>query len=161
MKGLRESALYQVIWQTRRLFQRLATTGDNLHADLGLNASQRALLEFLEGREPQTVPDIARERGVSRQHVQVLVNQLLGLGLVQALENPAHRRSVLVERTEKGRKVFKSARKREAMGLTEMAARFDPGDLETTARTLAALERYLQSAEWAGVMKQLKGGGRT
>jgi DNA-binding MarR family transcriptional regulator len=161
MKGLRESALYQVIWQTRRLFQRLAATGDALHADVGLNASQRALLEFLEGREPQTVPEIARERGVSRQHVQILVNQLLGLGLVRTQENPAHRRSVLVERTEEGREVFKSVRRREAVGLTEMAAHFDRSDLETTARTLAALARYLQSAEWAGVMKQLKGGRQT
>jgi DNA-binding MarR family transcriptional regulator len=154
-----QSNLYQVIWQTRRLFQRLAATADALHADLDLSAGQRALLEFLEGREPQTVPAIARERSVSRQHIQALVNQLLERGLVKARGNPRHRRSVLIERTRAGRAVFKTVREREARGLAAMAAVCDGQALETTAGTLAALDRYLQSDEWASAMKQIKGEG--
>jgi DNA-binding MarR family transcriptional regulator len=152
-----QAALYQVIWHTRRLFQRLASTADALHADLELSAGQRALLEFLEGREPQTVPEIARERAVSRQHIQVLVNQLAVRGLVRTRENPRHRRSALVERTKAGQALFEAVRGREAGGLAAMAAAFDPEDLESTARTLAALDRYLQSPEWAAVMKRIKG----
>ena len=71
------STLYQLTWQIRRLFQRLRTTSDELLDGTGINASQRAVLEFLHQQQPQTVPQIAQGKSVSRQHIQTVANDLL------------------------------------------------------------------------------------
>ncbi len=64
-----------------------------------LQASQRAVLEFLSQQQAQIVPQIAREISVSRQHIQTVVNDLLALGLIEAVENPTHKRSSLIQLT--------------------------------------------------------------
>ena len=110
MNSSRAKTLYQLIWQTRRLFQRLRATSDELLDATGINSSQRAVLEFLHGQPPQTVPAIARERTVSRQHIQTVVNDLLELGLVEAIDNPSHKRSPLIRTTAAGEALFASIR---------------------------------------------------
>lgn len=52
---------------------------------------------------PQTVPDIARARPVSRQHCQTIVNGLKAQGFVELVANPRHKRSHLVRITRRGR----------------------------------------------------------
>lgn len=52
---------------------------------------------------PQTVPDMARSRPVSRQHCQTIVNALASEGFVEFIANPKHKRSQLVRVTRKGR----------------------------------------------------------
>jgi DNA-binding MarR family transcriptional regulator len=61
-----------------------------------MTLGMRAALELLLVGGPATVPRIARSRGVTRQHVQALVNGLLAQGLVALRPNPAHKRSPLV-----------------------------------------------------------------
>lgn len=60
---------------------------------------------------PQTVPDMARSKPVSRQHCQTIVNALEAQGLVEFVDNPKHKRSKLVQVTKKGRARFQSMRK--------------------------------------------------
>jgi DNA-binding MarR family transcriptional regulator len=60
---------------------------------------------------PQTVPDMARSRPVSRQHCQTIANALEAQGLVEFIDNPKHRKSKLVRATKKGRVRFQSMRK--------------------------------------------------
>ena len=69
--------MYQLVWWTRRLFQQLRVTSEELMEGTGINASQRAVLEFLYGHPAQTVSQMAREKNVSRQHIQTVVNNLL------------------------------------------------------------------------------------
>ena len=91
--------LYRVIVQVRRLFHRLAEVADEAHRDLGVTASQRAVLETLSNDGPQTVPQIARRKAVTRQHIQILVNGLVERGHVALADNPAHQRSSLAALT--------------------------------------------------------------
>ena len=72
-------------------------------------AGVRGILQVLEELGPQTVPGIARVRGHSRQSVQMLVNRLEGLGWVELMSNPAHRRSALVCLTARGRVLLAKA----------------------------------------------------
>ncbi|MGQ0532984.1 MAG: MarR family winged helix-turn-helix transcriptional regulator [Caulobacteraceae bacterium] len=58
----------------------------------------------LEG--PQTVPQIAHARPVSRQHCQTIVNGLAEQGLAEFTENPRHKKSKLVRVTKRGRARF-------------------------------------------------------
>ncbi|MEM7436410.1 MAG: MarR family transcriptional regulator [Myxococcota bacterium] len=68
-----------------------------------LSGGDRWVLERLVGHGKATVPSIARERRVSRQHVQQIVDSLAARGLVERLPNPAHRRSPLVAASSRGR----------------------------------------------------------
>lgn len=140
--------LYQLIWQTRRLFQRLRSTSDELLEGSGINASQRAVLEFLHQKQPQTVPQMAREKSVTRQHIQVVVNDLLAFELVKVVENPAHKRSPLIQMKSAGKRLFKSIQKQEAALLKAMEGMFTNRDITTALRTLKAIDDYLESGEW-------------
>lgn len=60
---------------------------------------------------PQTVPEMARSRPVSRQHCQTIINALEAQGLVEFVDNPKHKTSKLVRATKKGRARFESMRK--------------------------------------------------
>ena len=142
------SELYQVIWQTRRLFQRLRATSEELLDGSGINTSQRAVLEFLHKQEPQTVPQIAREKSVSRQHIQSVVNELLTMGLIAAIDNPAHKRSSLIQMTTTGRALFAAILEKESALLALMAREFSRQDLATTLSTLKSLDAYLASGDW-------------
>src|SRR5215218_7812804 len=51
---------------------------------------------------PLTVPQIARMRPTSRQRMQRLADELAAEGLVAFIDNPRHRRSMLVRLTRKG-----------------------------------------------------------
>lgn len=139
--------LQQAILAVRRLFHALAGTADRAHADLGITAGMRAVLDILYGRGPRTVPQVAREQGVSRQHVQVVVNALLASGLVECVDNPDHLRSPLVRLSEAGAKAYEAGRRREARLLADLAKRIPGGDLKVTLKTLNAMELGLNRKE--------------
>ncbi len=146
MTDATESPMYEVIWRTRRLFQQLRAAADALHADSDITASQRAVLEFLSQQQPQTVPHMAREKSVSRQHIQHIVNELLARGLVETITNPSHKRSSLIRLTHAGSRLFDAIRSREAKLLEGMGKQFNEQELRTTAQTLQAIDEYLQQA---------------
>jgi DNA-binding MarR family transcriptional regulator len=56
---------------------------------------------------------MARSRGVTRQWIQSLVDELKRRGLVSASKNPAHRRSVRIELTQAGATLIARMRQRE------------------------------------------------
>ncbi len=135
--------LHQAILAVRRLFNALAGTAERTHAELGVTASQRAVLEILHARGPRTVPQVAREQGVSRQHIQVVVNGLLAAGLVECHDNPDHLRSPIVRLASAGARACEAIRRREARLLTELAKRIPGADLKVTLKTLDAMESGL------------------
>src|SRR5579871_4207071 len=90
-----------------RLYFLLRAFGEALHADLGVTTAMRGVMTSLAGVGPRTVPELARERPVSRQHIQAVVNELMTAGLVQATANPAHRRSQLIGLTDQGQRVLR------------------------------------------------------
>ena len=70
-------------------------------------------MEFLYPEKMLSVPEIAEQYKVSRQHIQVTVNSLLEIGLVATKENPRHKRSPLIMLNAKGRKLFAAVLKKE------------------------------------------------
>lgn len=135
--------LRQAILAVRRLFHVLAGTADRAHAELGITASMRAVMETLHERGPRTVPQVAREQDVSRQHIQVVVNGLLEAGLVECLDNPDHLRSPIVCLTAAGTKACETVRRREERLLADLAKRIPGADLKVTLKTLDAMESGL------------------
>ncbi|HEY6425276.1 MAG TPA: helix-turn-helix domain-containing protein [Pseudonocardiaceae bacterium] len=77
--------------------------GDCLAADQGLTSARWQVLGAvaLAGR-PLTVAQIARRMGLTRQSVQASVNRCLQEAVLEAEDNPDHRRSPLIRLTELG-----------------------------------------------------------
>lgn len=134
---------YKVTWLVRRLFRALAETADDYLLGFGLTAAERAVLEFLETGGDLTVPRIARRYQVSRQHVQVTINGLLARGLVNARDNPRHKRSPLYSLSDKGRSTFAAVRERESQLLDDLFGDIEIADVATTRRTLTTLLQKL------------------
>ena len=132
----KELQIAQLIWQTRQLLPGLTADSSELLESFGINASHRAVLQFLDHKDVETVANMARARNVSRQHIQQVVNDLLEKKLVETLDNPKHKRSLLVKRTEAGDVLFKQVKKIESRLFREIAKAFDGVDLQTSVSTL-------------------------
>jgi DNA-binding MarR family transcriptional regulator len=89
---------------------------EQLHEGFGVSVPMRAVLQFLRARGDHTVSAIARSRSVTRQHIQVIVNELAAAGLVERVHNPQHRRAPLIRITDAGAQTIDAmhAREREA-----------------------------------------------
>lgn len=137
-----ESPQYEVIWLIRRLFRALAQAADGYLRVHGLSAADRAVLEFLYPEGALSVPEIASRYQVSRQHVQVTVNTLLGDGFLETRANPRHKRSPLIALTYVGRELFEKVRKIEAEIVDALFVDIPSDDVECTRQTLEAIYFY-------------------
>jgi DNA-binding MarR family transcriptional regulator len=87
------------------------------------------VLRTLVKEGPQTVPEIARSRPVSRQHCQTIANALHAKGLIEFIENPKHKRSMLLRVTKKGRERFEGMRKQFLTVAAEYAPSFSAAEV--------------------------------
>lgn len=136
------SSLRDLIDDVRLTFHALAAYADREH--VGLAARHRAVLEFLARHGGATVPDIARARGVSRQHIQVIVNELLELDLAEAVANPTHRRSHRIQLTEQGAARIHDVLAHEDEQLSRFERDLDAADIHRTIHTLRQLRLLLE-----------------
>jgi DNA-binding MarR family transcriptional regulator len=134
-----------IIGEIRRLAPLLAEIGEALHAAAGLGAPARRVLERLVDGGAATVPALAEAEGVTRQHIQTVVNELHDNELVMLTENPRHRRSKLVAATERGTATLAEIRVREAPIGSKLAAAISPEDAAVAAAALAALREKLEA----------------
>jgi DNA-binding MarR family transcriptional regulator len=132
-------AMAELIDEVRALFHVLKAAAERVHDEGESSAARRGVLLGLHKNGPQTVPQIARSRPVSRQHIQVVVNGLLDDGLVELMPNPAHKRSHLVALTLDGRTRVRAVAAREAAILRGLETKPAAADLLGAARTLAAV----------------------
>jgi DNA-binding MarR family transcriptional regulator len=136
-------ALDGLLDEVRLLFHRAAQAVEELHGAEPVTAGTRAVLEALQRGGPATVPGLARRRHVSRQHIQVLVNDLVAKGLVAAEGNPAHRRSPLYSLTADGARTIRRITERERRFLARLDVALDSGQVADAARALAVVREAL------------------
>jgi DNA-binding MarR family transcriptional regulator len=86
-----------------------------------------------------TVASIARRLGISRQAVQRVADVLASEGLMRFIENPAHRRSPLVELTRSGRATLAHITDGSHAWRARIAAHFSASEIERTRDTLRKL----------------------
>ena len=98
--------LTSVVDEARLMIHRSVAVVEQLHEGAGVSVPMRAVLEFLRRNGDHTVSAIARTRGVSRQHIQIITNDLADAGLVDRLDNPNHRRAPLITLTMRGESVI-------------------------------------------------------
>jgi DNA-binding MarR family transcriptional regulator len=138
------NAAYRVLSGVRPLYQASTrAVEDALHGTV-LTVPLRAVLELLRARGPLTVPQVAREFGVTRQSVQALVDAGVARGLVELQDNPQHRRSRLVAVTDHGLRTFADVHRREIANLDGVTTDLDPDELALCAHVLGVLTKRIR-----------------
>lgn len=130
---------YEVTWLIRRLFRAMASAADQYLQTFGISVADRAVMEFLYPDQRLSVPQIASRYSVSRQHVQVTVNNLTAGGLLQTSSNPRHKRSPLIGLTENGRSLFARIQNSDVELLRQIFAEIPEADVQTTRATLTSM----------------------
>ncbi len=145
------AALMNVMFEAMGVYFRLRDAGKHSgHVTPG-GAGIWGFLHSLALDGPQTVPQLARIRPVSRQHIQKIANEAEAEGLIEFIDNPAHKRSRLIQLTERGRALHKQLTDNLAGMAVEMAkdmaSEIDVRELETAARVLNLLRSRLAGAQ--------------
>lgn len=134
--------------ETVSLFHRMGAAAEAVHRERRIRGGERGILLSLHRHGPQTVPQLARARPVSRQHIQAHVTPLAAKGLVEFRTNPVHRKSHLVALTEKGRALIEEIDRTEKRLLSALPLRVAPGEIEEAASLLRAVRVALESEDW-------------
>jgi DNA-binding MarR family transcriptional regulator len=130
--------------ETRLLFQSLRQWSESLHADQEMTPSMRGVLEVLLVRGAATVPEMARTRRASRQHIQQQVDVLLERGFLERQPNPAHSRSSMMTLADKGRAVIQNMRAEEDRALSRLQVGVSDDAVLEAARVLSFWRAALQ-----------------
>lgn len=142
------AALYPLALDVRALFHQMRAAIGTIHADAGISAGMRAVLENVIVDGPQTVPRMARARPVTRQHIQSLVNDLMAEGLVEYRANPAHKRSQLVCPTEAGKAAFDALTAHEIAVFAQIDVGLSPEEIDEARRVLDRLLTTFRRMDW-------------
>ena len=151
-----ESAFNQLINETVQLFHRLKIVADEVHQQGVMSGGLRGILRQLNKLSEQTVPQMARDRSVSRQNVQMLVNQLADDGFVEFVENPAHKRSPFVRLTTAGKKAVEAMNRREDKLISKNGVGVSDDRMREAARTLSQVRSFFESDKWKRLLKKPK-----
>jgi DNA-binding MarR family transcriptional regulator len=140
------SELFQLLVLAREAHAQWQALNARNHASQATTNAKHSVLEILVRDGAQSVPAIARARLVSRQHIQKLVDDLIGKHLVELQPNPAHKTSPLVEVTIEGERAFTMAASGEAGFLDAIAPVLAKIDLEPSLAAMRALVAALKAA---------------
>jgi DNA-binding MarR family transcriptional regulator len=141
-------AVEDLIWETRRLFQELAVAADHALKPIDINASERALIEFL-AKEPRPISlaELARKRSVSRQHIHQSLDRLRNPGWIERRPDPNDARSVLLRLTAEGRSLWKQVRQIDRRVLGRIARHVDNARVLAATKTLREIREVLKEIE--------------
>jgi DNA-binding MarR family transcriptional regulator len=142
--------LIEFMRNIRTSFNFMKSTADELHADLQITASMRAVMETLFETDQQTVPDIARAKKVSRQHIQMIVNKLEKKKLIEYQPNPNDRRTSFVSLSTFGRTIAGKILDRETHIIKELSGAFNEYEMETANQVLRKFLTVLEEHKRKG-----------
>ena len=139
-------ALYEVLVETAAVFFRMRALGRKQGLVTAWGGGLWGFLRSLEVHGPATVPQLARMRPVARQRIQHLADDAARAGLIEFVDNPAHKRSKLLALTPAGEKAFAEMDGR----LAEISERLTEGigekDLRATLKVLRQLREKVGEA---------------
>jgi DNA-binding MarR family transcriptional regulator len=131
-----DSQIFQAfVFELFRAYSRLNSAGDEIARGFGLSSARWRVLGSA-CRNPKTVSAIARERGLTRQSVQQIVNSMLEERLVKLIENKDHKSAKLVAPTPAGRRAIFDINKHATGWWNNITNAVSAKDLEAATRTL-------------------------
>jgi DNA-binding MarR family transcriptional regulator len=128
-----------------RLSGALGAAGDALAKPAGQTSARWQVLAGAESGA-MTVADIARTLGLQRQSIQRVADLLEAEGLVRYVENPRHRRAMLLTLTESGGAALRSIQEAQRAWADALGAKVGQARLERATETLDAALRALEGS---------------
>lgn len=135
-------ALQHVYDENESLYHQSSSFIEAVYGHGAVSMGRRGVLLALYRDGPQTVPQMARQKSVSRQYIQTLVNRLVEEGYVELIDNAGHKRSHLIQLTEEGKEYMLRMRKREAEIVKNMVITIPVEKLQATVETLRAIREW-------------------
>ena len=129
------------------VYRRVARLVEQDEQVSGLSVGVRNVLDQLRRDGERTVPQLARAQDLSRQYTQRMVDQAAADGLVELIENPAHRRSRLVRLTPAGDAAITAVIERELSLLERVGGDLTAAELDGTLRVLHHMDQALIALE--------------
>jgi len=143
----KSAALQTVVARITTCQQSLQRQGMNLGSVSKKGNAFWGVLRLIHQHGPMTVPQIAQHRKVSRQRIQVMIDDYVVEGYLLLTENPSHKRSKLVSLTKLGSREFAKLSDIIFSQLEKTAHEFKKEELQTAARVLEKLQSLLDQAE--------------
>jgi DNA-binding MarR family transcriptional regulator len=143
------TALEALMVEVTYSFFPLRAKGMQMGANAPWGGSYWGMLRSLKLEGPQTVSQIARSRPVPRQSIQKLANEMIKAGLIEFVENPAHKRSKLLRLTPAGEVTFQDLSEQIAQDVEQFAKNLNSVelvDLQTAISVLRHLREMLKRA---------------
>lgn len=115
----------------------LVSEGDQMGFEYGITSARWKILGALSlAGEPQTVPQIARSMGLTRQAVQRLVDAMHKDGFLLFLQNPDHKRAKLIGLSDFGKEIYSKLDEKQSGWAITCSTGITQAELETTLSVL-------------------------
>jgi DNA-binding MarR family transcriptional regulator len=136
-------AFTDLVLEIFRLNGRLLATGDRMTRPVGQTSARWQVLGAID-QQALTVAGIARAMGLARQSVQRTVDLLESEGLVESVDNPAHRRAKLIQLTPRGRTLLAAISRRQVQWANRLGALLGSKEIQ---RALSVVRRLREELE--------------
>ncbi len=113
-------------------------------AATGVAPARLSALSVIVFTGPLSLNDLARAEQVRPPTMSRIVDALEAAGLARRRTNPADRRAVMIEATEKGAAILHEGRRRRVDALARKLVDLTPAELDSLSAALQALERALR-----------------
>ena len=135
-----------VVLEVFKLGGLLINEGDQITKEFGITSARWKVLGAVAlANAPQTVSQIARTMGLTRQAVQRLVDIMSQEGLLKLLPNPEHKKAKLVSLTKKGNDIYFKLDKKQIKWAQNNAQNLSKKDLEITLSVLKKISQQFES----------------
>ena len=141
-------AIAALIEEADIFMHRLQSVATQIHREVDMSPGLRCISLELDRHGSQTVPQIARSRAVTRQHIQPLVNHLAKDGYVEFVENPAHKRSALVQLTTRGKELVDEINRREEVVFSNIGNCVEIDEIIAASKVIRALSESFEGREY-------------
>ena len=138
-------ALTDLILEVFRVNGDLLAAGNRLTRPFGQTSARWQVLGAIRDT-PQSVAGIARDMGLARQSVQRTADLLAAEGVVEYLNNPAHRRAKLVQLTPRGQQLLSAISGQQIAWANHLAQALPAGEQQLRA-ALAVLQQLRDELE--------------
>ena len=106
MRNKKADTLAALISDLTSCFENLVRLGKKHGSVSKTGNSFWGILKILNTHGPMTVPNLAKQRKLTRQRIQVLVDEYVLEGYLELTDNPKHKTSKLVKLTPLGKSAF-------------------------------------------------------
>lgn len=134
----------EIVLEVFKLGGFLISEGDQMGMEYGVTSARWKILGaiFLAG-EPQTVPQIARRMGLTRQAVQRLVDAMQKDELLLFHQNPDHKRAKLINISDLGKDIFLKLDEKQSRQAITHSSNIPQAELETTLSVLKRISNAI------------------